>query len=165
MSLERADDINRFFEYRQINFRNFPNFFEPDTAGRKKFAARGMLIKTENFMPMETRFACLWKRVSLYERKQVLLRYKDTKTQEAVQMICAASCVFVKMSLREIFLNALDLGKGTFWFKPQETEAVHYCNGKRSVGKKQGEGGKVLKGASRTTGNFVKPVEKRVEIW
>ena len=93
-----------------------------------------------------------------------MLRYKDTKMQKAVQIICTAFCVFVKMSLREIFLNALDLGKGTFWFKPQETEAVHYCNGKRSVGKKQGKG-EVLKGASRTTGNFVKPVEKSAEIW
>lgn len=67
-----------------------------------------------------------------------------TKTQEAAQFICTASCAFVKMSLREIFLNTLYLGKGTFWFKPQENEAVHYCNGKRSVGKKQREGRKVL---------------------
>ena len=73
-----------------------------------------------------------------------MFRYKDTKTQETAQIVCTAFCVFVKMSLREIFLNALDLGKGTFWFKPQETEAVHYCNWKLSIGKKQGEGGKVL---------------------
>lgn len=79
-------------------------------------------------------------------------------------MICTAVCAFVKMSLREIFLNTLYLGKGIFWFKPQETEAVHYCNGKLSIGKKQ-EKGEVLKGASRTTGNFVKPVEKSAEIW
>lgn len=70
-----------------------------------------------------------------------MLRYKDTKMQKAVQIICTAFCIFVKMSLREIFLNALYLGKGTFWFKPQENEAVHYCNWKLSIGKKQGKGG------------------------
>lgn len=35
-----------------------------------------------------------------------------TKMQEAVQMICAASCVFVKMSLREIFFKCFGFREG-----------------------------------------------------